>query len=130
MLVKLHANAATTPKVRAYIQGSARPVSDLALELGISETTVRRWKGRQAVVDRSSRPHAIATGFSLEEEEIAVQLRTELELSLDDALDVMRRCLRPDISRSALHRCFAQRRGAQSIGAGPSARCPGAGSGA
>ena len=109
MLVKLHANAVTTPKVREYIRDSDRPVAELALELGISETTVRRWKRRQTVADRSSRPHAIATGFSLEEEEIAVQLRTELELSLDDALEVMRRCLPPDISRSALHRCFKRR---------------------
>jgi IS30 family transposase len=36
-------------------------------------------------------------------------LRTRLGLSLDDALEVMRRCLRPDISRSALHRCFKRR---------------------
>lgn len=51
----------------------------------------------------------LATGFSLEEEEIAVALRTELGLSLDDVLEVMRRCLRPDIYRSALHRCLKRR---------------------
>lgn len=109
MLVKLHANAATTPKVRAYIQASDLPPSELALGLGLSETTVRRWKGRSSVADRSSAPHTLASSFSLEEEEIAVQLRTELDLSLDDSLEVMRRCLRPDISRSALHRCFKRR---------------------
>jgi IS30 family transposase len=109
MLVKLHANATTTPKARAYIQSSALPVTDLVQELGVSETTVRRWKARQDVSDRSSRPHALATGFSFEEEEIAVGLRTDLALSLDDLLEVMRRCLRPDISRSALHRCLKRR---------------------
>ena len=98
MLVKLHANAATTPKVRAYIQASNLPPSELALELGLSETTVRRWKGRSGVADRSSAPHTLASSFSLEEEEIAVQLRTELDLSLDDSLEVMRRCLRPRLS--------------------------------
>jgi hypothetical protein len=30
MELNLHANAATTPKTRAYIQRSKRPVSDLA----------------------------------------------------------------------------------------------------
>ena len=110
MLVKLHANAATTPRTRAYIQASGRPVAELAGELGISETTVRRWKKRREVTDRGSAPHTLATGFSAAEEEIAVELRTRLQLSLDDALEVMRRCLRADISRSALHRCF-QRRG-------------------
>ncbi|MDP2260314.1 MAG: DDE-type integrase/transposase/recombinase [Caulobacter sp.] len=109
MLVKLHANAATTPKTRAYIQGSALSVAELVRELGVSEGTVRRWKTRRDVSDRSSRPHALATGFSFEEEEIAVGLRTDLGLSLDDLLEVMRRCLRPDISRSALHRCLKRR---------------------
>ena len=109
MLVKLHANAATTPKARAYIQSSELSVPALVGELGVSETTVRRWKARQDVSDRSSRPHTLATSFSFEEEEIAVGLRTDLALSLDDLLEVMRRCVRPDISRSALHRCLKRR---------------------
>src|SRR5262249_45325787 len=74
-----------------------------------SETTVRRWKGRRDTADRSAAPHTIATGFAAEEEAIAVELRTRLQLSLDDILEVMRRCLRPDISRSALHRCLKRR---------------------
>jgi transposase-like protein len=106
MLVRLHANAATTPKMRVYIQASGRPVAELARELGISETTVRRWRQRRTVSDRSSMPHRLATGFSAEEETIAVELRTRLQLSLDDTLEVMRRCLRANISRSALHRCL------------------------
>lgn len=110
MLVKLHANAATTPKTRAYIQASGRPAAALARELGISETTVRRWQERQGVADRASTPHRLATGFSAAEEAIAIELRTRLALSLDDTLEVMRRCLRATISRSALHRCF-QRNG-------------------
>ena len=110
MLVKLHANAATTPKMRAYIQASGLSVAELAAELGLSEKTVRRWKGRQDVADRSSTPHTLATDFTFEEEEIAAGLRMDLGLSLDDLLEVMRRCLRPSISRSALHRLL-QRRG-------------------
>ena len=109
MLVKLHANAATTPRTRAYIQSSGQPAATLARELGISETTVRRWQQRPDVADRASTPHTLATGFSAEDEEIAVELRTRLALSLDDALEVMRRCLRADISRSALHRCLKRR---------------------
>ena len=109
MLLKLHANAATTPKIRAYIQASDHSVAELMAELGLSEKTVRRWKGRKDQADRSSRPHRLATEFTPEEEEIAVGLRTELGLSLDDALEVMRRCIRPTISRSALHRCLKRR---------------------
>jgi hypothetical protein len=84
-------------------------VAALAAELGVSEGTVRRWKGRRDVADRASTPHRLATRFTAEEEEIAVALRRDLALSLDDTLEVMRRCLRPDISRSAQHRCFHSR---------------------
>jgi transposase len=123
MLVKLHANAATTPKIRSYIQSSSLPVAQLARELSVSEKTVKRWKDRGDVTDRSSRPHVLATGFSIEEEEIAVELRARLELSLDDALEVMRRCVRAEISRSALHRCWARR----GVASKPKASAPAAG---
>ena len=54
MEIRLHANATTTPKQRAYLQASTRPTAELAAEIGVSETTVRRWRGRDAVQDR---PH-------------------------------------------------------------------------
>ncbi|MGE0212604.1 MAG: helix-turn-helix domain-containing protein, partial [Parvibaculaceae bacterium] len=49
MQLKLHANATTTPKVRALIRTSGRPVAQLAAEFGVSETTIRRWRGRDSV---------------------------------------------------------------------------------
>lgn len=110
MLMKLHANATTTPKTRAYIQKSTASTAELADALNVSETTIRRWRKRTSTEDRSHRPHRLQTQFDAIEEEIAVELRTRLGLSLDDMLEVMRRCLRPDISRSALHRCL-QRHG-------------------
>ena len=106
MELKLHANATTTPRIRAYIQQSPAGAAALARELGVSQTTVRRWKNRHEVADRAATPHTLATGFAAEEEAIVVELRTRLALSLDDILEVVRRCLRPDISRSALHRCL------------------------
>lgn len=43
MQIELHANATTTPHIRAYIQQSRASVADLAQALGISQTTVWRW---------------------------------------------------------------------------------------
>jgi len=37
MHVNLHANATTTPRVRAYIQASTVPVAELAKGLGVSD---------------------------------------------------------------------------------------------
>ncbi|BAK67495.1 putative transposase [Sphingobium sp. SYK-6] len=106
MLIKLHRNATTTPRQRAYIQASDKSVADLARELGVNQSCIRRWKGRRDTMDRPSTPHRLMTRFSTEEEDIAVELRSRLALSLDDALEVMRRCLRADISRAALYRLW------------------------
>lgn len=121
MLIILHGNATTTPRQRAYIQASDKSVAELALELGVNECTIRRWKGRHDTADLSSRPHRLATDFSAEEEEIAIELRVRLALSLDDALEVMRRCVRGNISRSALHRLWRR----HGISSAPAAATPG-----
>jgi len=110
MELNLHANAATTPKTRAYIQRSKKSVPELVAELGVSETTVRRWRGRTTVEDRSHRPKKLATNLTSEEETLVCELRTSLQLPLDDIVEVMRRCIRPTLSRSAIHRCL-QRHG-------------------
>ena len=68
MELNLHANATTTPKTRAYIQRSKKSVPELMAELGVSETTVRRWRGRTTVEDRSHRPKKLATNLTAAEE--------------------------------------------------------------
>jgi transposase-like protein len=106
MELNLHANATTTPKVRAFIQRSKRPVAELAAELGVSETTIRRWRGRSTVGDRSHTPKTLKISLSPMEEALVCELRTRLQLPLDDITEVMRRCLNPKLSRSAIHRCL------------------------
>ncbi len=106
MELSLHANATTTPKVRAYIQRSRKPVTDLAIELGVSETTIRRWRERTSVNDRSHAPKTLTTSLSALEEALVCELRTKLQLPLDDITEVMRRCVNAKLSRSAIHRCL------------------------
>lgn len=106
MELNLHANATTTPKVRAYIQRSKKSAAELTAELGVSETTIRRWRGRSTVADRSHVPKTLATSFSPLEEALVCELRTELQLPLDDITEVMRRCVNGKLSRSAIHRCL------------------------
>lgn len=106
MQLKLHANATTTPRVRAYIQASTASVAALARELGVSETTIRRWKGRTSVTDGSHVAKRLAISLTPLEERLVVELRTALQLPLDDIVEVMRRCMNPKLSRSAIHRCL------------------------
>jgi transposase len=110
MHLNLHANATTTPKMRAYIQASTASVADLVAELGISDRTVRRWRARTSTQDRSHRPKRMSISLTAIEEELVCQLRTALDLPLDDIVEVMRRCVNAKLSRSAVHRCL-QRHG-------------------
>lgn len=106
MELNLHANATTTPKVRAYIQRSKKKIAELASELGVSQTTIRRWRTRTTVSDRSHTPKKLTTSLSLMEEALVCELRTRLQLPLDDIVEVMRRCVNCKLSRSAIHRCL------------------------
>jgi len=108
MQMRLHANATTTPRVREYIQRSAAGVAELAAELGVSETTVRRWRSRASSSDRSSRPRTVRTSLSEAEEALVVEMRRLGGLSLDDVVEVLRRCVNPVLSRSAVHRCLVR----------------------
>ena len=110
MQLRLHANATTTPRTRAYIQQSAASDTALARELGIHPRTVARWKARQDVADRSTRPHRLATTITEWEEALILELRRSLTLPLDDIVEAMRRCVNPQLSRSGVHRCL-QRHG-------------------
>ena len=106
MDLALHANATTTPRVRSYIQRSKKPVAALASELGVSQTTIRRWRGRSTVGDHSHRPKRLTTSLSAMEQTLVCELRTSLQLPLDDIVEVMRRCVNAKLSRSAIHRCL------------------------
>ena len=118
MDVKLHANATTTPRTRAYIQSSPLSVARLAAELGISERTVRRWKDRESTSDGSHRPKRLMISLSDVEERLVLELRRDLVLPLDDLVEVMQRCCRAELSRSAIHRCL-KRHGVSARAASP-----------
>src|SRR5215475_12353414 len=104
--LRLHANATTTPRTRAYIQKSTASNAALARELGVHHRTVARWRARRDAADRSTRPHRLATTLTDWEEALIVELRRRLALPLDDVVEAMRRCVNPGLSRSGIHRCL------------------------
>lgn len=106
MLISLHKQATTTPKVRAAIQASTEPAWMLAERHGISEQTVWKWRKRDGVYDRSHTAHRLQTTLTPAQEAVAVALRTSLLLPLDDLLAVVREFLNPHVSRSGLDRCL------------------------
>jgi transposase InsO family protein len=114
MMIRLHKNATTTPAKRALIQASSLPVAHLAREMGVSESTIRAWKGRDSVLDRSHTAHHLQTTLTPAQEVLVVELRKMLMLSLDDLLVVVREFVNADVSRSGLDRCL-RRHGVASL---------------
>lgn len=106
MTIKLHANATTTPRTRRYLQQSTKSERALAKELGITTETVRRWRKRDDVHDRSHTAHRLQTTLTEAQEAVVVELRRSLLLPLDDLLVITREFLNPDASRSGLDRCL------------------------
>lgn len=100
MLISLHKQATTTPKIRAAIQASTEPAWMVAERYGISEQTVWKWRKRDSVHDRSHTPHRLQTTLTPAQEAVAVALRKSLLLPLDDLLSVVREFLNPNVSRS------------------------------
>ena len=103
---KQHANATTTPEMRAFIRESDLPTAVLARLLKISESTVRKWRKRDSVDDESHKPRQLNTTLSPAQEYVVVELRQRLLLSLDELLAVCREFINPNVSRAGLQRCL------------------------
>ena len=102
MLVRLHSQATTTPKIRAVIQASNEPAWALAERHGTTEQTVWKWRKRDSVHDRSHTPHRLQTTLTPAQEAVADALRNTWRVSLDDLMAVVREFLNPTMSSSGL----------------------------
>src|SRR5690625_1960125 len=106
MNIRLHVNAVTTPRIRREIQASTESHVALAARYNVSIDTIRRWRQRDDVQDRSHTPHRLQTTLTPAQEAVVVELRRLLLLPLDDLLVVAREFLNPDVSRSGLDHCL------------------------
>jgi transposase InsO family protein len=104
--LKLHKNATTTPAVRKAIQESTDSVQELAERYHVNPTTIRRWKKRDTQQDRPHTPKRLNTKLTFAEEQLIIQLRTQLRLGGDDILEVLQRSVNPHLSRSGIFRCL------------------------
>lgn len=109
MKIHLHKNAKTTPAQRAFIQNNKHvPTSLLAEKLGVSQTTVRKWKKRSTVFDKPHRPRKIVTALTKDHEVILILIRLFLRSSLDDLLNLAHTVLGVNCSRATLNRFLSR----------------------
>ena len=106
----LHGSATTTHAVRAAIQRSKAPLKELAARYGLNRKTVAKWRKRTFLHDAPMGPKTPqSTVLTPEQEAMAVAFRKHTLLPLDDCLYALQATI-PNLTRSALHRCF-QRHG-------------------
>ena len=106
MTQRQHANATTTPEMRAFIRESDLSVAVLSRLLKVSEGTVRKWRQRDTLDDASHTPKKLNTTLSPAQEYVVVELRKRLLLSLDELLEVCQQFINDDVSRAGLQRCL------------------------
>ncbi|WOT06094.1 transcriptional regulator [Shewanella youngdeokensis] len=111
-----HRNATTTPEMRQFIQESDFSIQHLSKILNISETTVRKWRKRNSIVNSSNTPHHLNTTLTPLQEYVVVGLRCQLKMPLDKLLNATQQFINPNVSRSGLARCL-KRYGVSRIGA-------------
>lgn len=104
MEIKLHANATTTPRTRRYLQQSDKSDRELALELGISVTTVRRWRKREQISDNHTTPKVIHKAMRQEQVSLINALRDATGAPLDELLLLVNEGLGISVSRATLNR--------------------------
>ncbi len=102
----VHANATTTPEMRAFIRESDLSTAMLSRLLKVSESTIHKWRHRDDVIDGSHAPKKLNTTLSPAQEYVIVELRTRLLLSLDELLVVCREFIHGGVSRAGLQRCL------------------------
>ena len=104
--MKQHANATTTTEMRVFIRESDLPIAVLARLLKVSESTIRKWRKRDSVDDKSHMPKQLNTTLSTTQEYVVVELRKRLLLSLDELLEVCKNFINVNASRAGLQRCL------------------------
>src|SRR4051794_9879063 len=101
----IHANARTTPAVRAEIARSSEPSGVLAKRYGVSTETIRKWRkrGPDDCQDRSARPHKLPWKATEEERAFVCALRRAPGFPLDALTFVVTHFL-PHLTRDAVSR--------------------------
>ena len=111
---QVHSQARTTSRTRAETRSCADSSTELALRYTITVATIRKWRTREGMQDRSHCPHTLNTTLTPGQELLVIELRRMLRLPLDDLLVLVREFINPAVSRAGLNRCLARHGAASS----------------
>lgn len=105
MLQKLHKNAKTNYHIRKKIQESQEPISVLSRKYSLSRLTIRKWKNRKSLEDKSSRPEKLRTVLTVEQEDLILFERKKFKKSIEEIYLTLEETI-PGLYPMKIYRCL------------------------
>lgn len=99
-----HTNARTNRYQRKRIKESKAPYRILAKQLGVSVTTIAKWKKREEMSDYSSRPKTMHKAIPETFEPVLEFLRKDWLMDMDSIWYALRATILPELKRSSVYR--------------------------
>ena len=107
MLQKLHKNARTNYAIRLAIKQSSEPILHLANKYHLSWQTVKKWKERESIEDKSSRPHRLRISLTKEEEDLILFERKKFKKTVEEIFFSTEGVI-PNIYPLKIYRCLVR----------------------
>ena len=102
-----HSNATTNINIRTQIQNNFEKNSNLANRFNVSKQTISKWKNRDFVEDKSSKPLNIEYALTGLESLLIISLRKSSWMPIDEIHENLL-AINPKISRSSVHRTLVR----------------------
>ncbi|MGC9375661.1 MAG: DDE-type integrase/transposase/recombinase [Bacteroidales bacterium] len=107
MKQEYHTNAVTNLHIRKQIRESSLKNFELAETFNTSVATISKWKNRQKLEDKSSRPCKIIYALNELEKGLAISIRKTTWLPLDEVWETLLN-VNSNITRSSIYRTFCR----------------------
>lgn len=107
MLQKLHKNAKTNYLIRKDIQGSSETIAALAAKYHLSWITVKKWKSRDGLEDKSSCPDKTRTVLTQEQEDLILFERKQFKKSIEEIYLTLEEQI-PNLYPMKVYRCLSR----------------------
>ena len=107
MLQKLHENARTNYTIRLAIKQSREPIAVLAARYHLIWTTVRKWRERDCLEDKSSQPHRLGISLTQEQEDLILFERKKFKKTVEEIYFTLDGII-PNIYPVKIYRCLVR----------------------
>lgn len=107
MLQKLHKNAKTNYAIRREIQSSSQSITFLSRKFNLSWLTVKKWKERKFVEDKSSRPEKLRISLTKQQEDLILFERKKFKKSIEEIYLTLGKTI-PNLYPIKIYRCLAR----------------------